>query len=112
MKKIIIILLITAGMKSRAQVVTATLSVKGNCEQCKKRIENAADIKGVKNIEWSEKTHIASITYNLEKVGMSEIEEAIAKKGYDTENVKADEVAYKKLPKCCRYRDASCTEKK
>lgn len=113
MKNLILIcILLLAGNKIKAQMITATLSVKGNCDMCKKRIENAADIKGVKNCNWDEKTKVASITYNSEKTSMVEIEQAIAKKGYDTEGVKADEEAYKKLPKCCHYRTAECTDKK
>jgi mercuric ion binding protein len=111
MKKIILVLLFFAGIQIKAQVVTTTLTVKGNCHDCKKRIENAADIHGVKSCEWNDETRVATITYNSAKVGMPEIEEAIAKHGYDTENVRADEKAYSKLPKCCQYRTQHCTDK-
>ena len=55
MKKIILIGLIfwTATGKSQNTAITTTLLVKGNCEECKTRIENAADIKGVKFFEWN-----------------------------------------------------------
>jgi len=113
MKNLILIsILFFAGNKIKAQMITTTLSVKGNCEMCKKRIENAADIKGVKNCNWDEKTKIATITYSSDKTSMVEIEQAIAKKGYDTESAKADEAAYKKLPKCCQYRTNVCDDKK
>lgn len=113
MKNLILLsILFLSGYNLKAQMITATLSVKGNCDMCKKRIENAADIKGVKNCDWDEKTKIASITYNSEKTSMVEIEQAIAKKGYDTEGAKADEVAYNKLPKCCQYRTNVCNDKK
>ena len=49
MKTITIIIAILFSINSQAQttIKTATIAVKGNCEQCKERIENAADIKGV-----------------------------------------------------------------
>jgi periplasmic mercuric ion binding protein len=93
-------------------VKTATIAVKGNCEQCKKRIENAADIKGVKLCNWNEKTQVATVTYNSEKVTLEQIEQSIAKSGHDADSVKANDVAYDKLPGCCKYRDRKCEEKK
>jgi hypothetical protein len=50
MKTITIIIAILFSINSQAQstIKTTTIAVKGNCEQCKERIENAADIKGVK----------------------------------------------------------------
>lgn len=112
MKNLILIFILFAGFQIKSQTITTTLSVKGNCDMCKKRIENAADIKGVKNCNWDEKTKIATITYSSDKTSMVEIEQAIAKKGYDTESAKADEAAYKKLPKCCQYRTNVCDDKK
>lgn len=93
-------------------VSTLTLNIKGNCEQCKERIENAADIKGVKVCTWSEKTQIATITYNPEKVSVDQIKQAIAKAGHDVDGANAPEAAYKKLPDCCQYRDKACESKK
>jgi len=93
-------------------IKTATFQVKGNCGECKDRIENAADIKGVKLATWSDKTQILSVTYNSAKVSEEEIEKAIAAKGHDTRNVKSTDAAYKKLPDCCKYRDKKCLEPK
>ena len=112
MKKLILIALILVGIQLKAQVITSTLSVKGNCDQCKKRIENAADIKGVKDFTWDKKTKIAQVTYSSDKTSLVEIEEAIAKSGYDTDNAKASQKAYNKLPKCCKYRDGKCESEK
>ncbi|MBK9283652.1 MAG: heavy-metal-associated domain-containing protein [Sphingobacteriaceae bacterium] len=108
MKKLILIALIFTGLKIKSQVITSTLSVKGNCDDCKKRIENAADIKGVKDFIWDKKTKIATVTYSSDKTSLIEIEEAIAKSGYDTENAKGHDKAYNKLPKCCKYRTEKC----
>lgn len=91
---------------------TVTFSVKGNCEQCKERIENAADIKGVKVCTWEEKTQVATVVYSPDKVSPDQIKQAIAKAGHDVGDIKSTDVAYKKLPKCCQYRDNKCEDKK
>jgi periplasmic mercuric ion binding protein len=93
-------------------VKTFTLSVKGNCDQCKERIENAADIKGVKLCTWDEKTQVATITYKSDKVTPEQIEKAIAKAGHDAGSAKSSDATYKKLPGCCQYRDRACEDKK
>lgn len=89
-------------------IKTTTISVKGNCEDCKERIENAADIKGVKLFVWDVDTKIATITYNTDKVTILQIEKAIAKIGYEAGNEKANENAYLKLPECCQYKNREC----
>jgi mercuric ion binding protein len=112
MKNLLIIALCFIGFSIKAQTVkTETLAVKGNCEQCKERIENAADIKGVKVCKWNEKTKVATITYDTLKVSMDQISAAIAKSGHDAGNTKADLKDYKKLPKCCQYNDGKCEKK-
>lgn len=90
---------------------TFTLSVKGNCEQCKERIENAADIKGVKLCNWNADKQMATITYKPEKVNPEQIEKAIAASGHDVGNTKGNQAKYNKLPSCCKYRERKCEEK-
>lgn len=111
MKTILIYLSLFITLTTTAQtkgVVTNTISVNGNCDECKARIENAADIKGVKVATWSEKTKILTVTYNSDKVTLEQIEKAIAAKGHDAAAIKGDEANYKKLPSCCKYRDTKC----
>ncbi len=113
MKTLIVILFSFAGYYASAQssVKTETFMVKGNCEDCKERIENAADIKGVKIVEWNADTKIATATYDSGKTSLLKIQEAIASKGYDAGEFTGSSKAYKKLPKCCQYRDGKCEEK-
>ena len=94
---------------SAATIKTATFTVAGNCEECKARIENAADIKGVKLCVWDVKTHVATVTYNESKTSLDQVKKAIAAAGHDITGFKADDASYKKLPSCCKYRDAACT---
>lgn len=114
MRTIILIISIFISMNFYAQdksIKTATFSVKGNCEQCKERIENAADIKGVKLCVWDEKKQTATVKFDTTKVTLVQIEKAIAKSGHDTELESATKESYKKLPKCCQYNDAKCDKK-
>ncbi len=112
MKQIILIFLclfgaLTASAQDKS-TATATIAVKGNCEECKKRIENAADIKGVKFSEWDEVRQLVTVTYKTDKVTLEQIEKAIADSGHDTKNIKGSGAAYSKLPSCCKYRDKKC----
>lgn len=113
MKTIIILLSLFCSIivKSQTTIKTSTVSVKGNCGECKDRIENAADIKGVKNSVWSETTQVLSVTYDSKKVSLEQIEKAIAKAGHQTTTQKADSAGYKALPSCCKYESTDCKKK-
>lgn len=95
-------------MQAQSTITTSTISVKGNCGECKERIENAVDIKGVKTSEWNEDTKILTVTYDTKKVTLEQVEKAIAKAGHETPSAKADADAYKKLPSCCKYQTTDC----
>ena len=112
MKKIfgIIALLICSFTISFAQenkdITTEKVHVSGNCGDCKKRIEKAAYVSGVKRAEWDVDSKILTVTYRPSKTSINKIETSIANIGYDAGDVKASDEAYKKLPKCCNYKDA------
>lgn len=111
MKTIIILfigLIFTIKIQAQSTVTTSTLIVKGNCGECKDRIENAVDIKGVKNSSWSEDTKILTVTYDTKKVTLEQVKKAIAAVGHETTDEKADEKAYAKLPSCCQYKTKEC----
>jgi len=91
--------------KTKKEVKTIEFKVEGNCEQCKKRIENAAFIKGVKNTNWNMDTKMLKVIYRTDKVTEQQIYEAIAKSGHETEKASADKAAYDKLPNCCKYKE-------
>lgn len=114
MKTIIVLffaVIFSFKIQAQSTVITTTISVKGNCRECKDRIENAADIKGVKTSEWNEKKQVLTITYDSKKVTLDQIETAISKSGHTTTNHKADTAAYKGLPNCCKYENGSCEKK-
>jgi copper chaperone CopZ len=88
-----------------SKYTTSQFHVKGVCDQCKIRIENAAYIKGVKHCEWNHDNGIITVVYDSAKVELIKIHESIASVGHETDKVPADPEAYKKLPKCCAYDD-------
>ena len=80
------------------------IEVNGNCEMCQSRIQKAAfSFPGVKSANWSAETHKMNLILNEEKANIADIKKAIAKAGYDTEEVKATDESYAKLPGCCQY---------
>ena len=80
------------------------VEVNGNCEQCKKRIEKAAlSVAGVKSAEWHLDDHILHLIINEEKCSVTEVKQAIANVGHDTDDIKAKDEVYEKLHHCCLY---------
>lgn len=83
----------------------ATIHVDGVCGQCKKRIENAAYLPGVKLAEWDKNSNNLTVTYRPSKVTEQQIAKEIAAVGHNAGEEKASEKAYAKLPACCSYND-------
>jgi mercuric ion binding protein len=114
MKYIIIFLSVlfsaSAVLAQDKDVLTETYKVQGNCNMCKQRIEEAAHIKGVKRAEWDKNKHELTVTYKPEKTNADAILASVAKVGYSSEKAEADEKAYNKLPKCCRYKSEKCED--
>ncbi len=95
------------GQNNSKTFLTTEFKVYGLCGLCKERIENAALIKGVKKAEWNKETGVLKVILNPEKVKPEDIHKAVAAAGHDTDLIKADDKIYKKLPKCCAYRDSN-----
>lgn len=92
------------SLKATPDKKTIVFKVYGNCGMCKKNIETALDIKGVKSAAWNVDTKMVEVVYIPEMITEEKIHEAIAKAGYDTEKVKALDEDYKRLHTCCQYR--------
>lgn len=97
-------LLFTSPQAQQPAVRTSQFTVKGNCSQCKERIETALDIKGVKQARWDKTTKQATVTYNPQKVTVPQLRQAVAQAGHDTDSLPATDKAYLQLPQCCTYR--------
>lgn len=110
MKNIFVILLVSFfGFTAQAQEkksknVKADVEVKGNCDMCKKRIEKAAySVAGVKSAVWHADDQILRLVINEQKCSVTDVENAVAKAGHDTKDVKAPEDSYNDLHTCCQY---------
>lgn len=96
---------LTAVGQERKEILTEKVKVQGVCGQCKKRIENAAYIPGVKRAEWDKSSKDLTVTFRADKTSLDAIEKEIAGTGHATENIQAADSAYNALPECCAYKD-------
>jgi copper chaperone CopZ len=81
-----------------------TVKVWGNCGMCKKTIEKSLKgLEGLESASWDKKTKMLEVVYDDSKTSMKAIEERVAAAGYDTQNIKGSDEAYKKLHECCQY---------
>ena len=109
MKKIVILMVVlfSIGLQAQEQKnknAKYTFEVNGNCETCKKRIENAAyGVKGVKSAVWNIETHQFDLILNEEKTDVLTVKKAIVAVGHDVGELKADDAVYDKLHHCCKY---------
>jgi len=104
-------LLIFCSANLFAQSKTDTVKVWGNCDECKDKIEKAAVKGGALSAEWNDENYQLVINYNNDQTSTLNIEKEIAAVGYDTQDVKATDVAYTSLPKCCQYKRADSSAK-
>jgi copper chaperone CopZ len=105
---IVVMLMSFTAISQNNKIKTDTITIKGNCGQCKERIEEAAYIKGVKTAEWNKTNKILTVVYNTDKTSLDKIADAIAKAGHDSQHHVASDKAYKTLPSCCAYRTGTC----
>ncbi len=68
---------------------TVEFKVNGNCGGCKATIEQAAQIEGVSEAEWSVETKMLSLTYCTETVDLDDVYQEIADAGYSSEKLEA-----------------------
>ena len=94
----------TYAQKINKKHTEAEFEVKGVCDMCKKRIEEAAIYtKGVKFAEWNKETQKIKVVYKHDKVSEKKIHQNIAKAGHTTDKIEASEETYAQLPACCKY---------
>ena len=89
---------------------TIRVNVNGVCEMCKKRIETAANGKGVTAAVWDMQGKALTLTYQTNRTSLDKIISRIVEAGYDVGTQKADDRTYDNLPECCRYREFSSME--
>lgn len=127
MKKItytfIAAVLITLSATAQSKITKISLEVDGLCGMCKERIENAAYLTGVKQVNWDKATHELDVVFRNDKVSEEEIIASINTAGHDVKGSLASAEQYAQIHGCCRFRDsdlrskhglgeALCTQKK
>lgn len=104
----LITMFVFAAVMVFAGNVTKEIKVKGNCDNCKDRIEEAAkSVEGVTKADWDKETKVLALNFDESQTSVDDIEKAVAKAGHDTPNYKAEDEAYNKLPEGCKYREGS-----
>lgn len=105
MKKLMmsfVVLLLISSCNGIPNAKTETFKVWGNCGMCKKTIEKALAVDGIK-ADWNKTTKMITVTYDSKKYTIAQIHKMIAAAGYDTELERGNDVAYSKLHECCKY---------
>lgn len=88
---------------AQAKVETATIKTTIQCSMCEKRImKNIPFEKGVKDLKVNVDNKTVWVQFDASKISVDKIRAAIAKLGYDADEVKRDTKAYDKLPACCK----------
>lgn len=100
---VVVLLSITSCDAKIKNAKTETVKIFGNCEMCKKVIEKAGNEKNSAEVNWNEKTKMATLTYDATKTNKDEILKRIALAGYDSNEFLAPNDVYAKLPECCQY---------
>lgn len=107
LKKTLIILgfltVIQACSTELENAKTETAKIEGNCEKCKKIIQDAAFKKGIAEADWNPDTKMAVFTFDSKQETLDAILKRVADAGFDNEKHLASEKAYASLPGCCKY---------
>lgn len=73
------------------------------CEMCEERIENKLNYtKGVVYAELDLDTKVLTVKFKTKMITADQVRQIIADLGYDADDVKKNQEAHAKLPKCCR----------
>jgi copper chaperone CopZ len=107
LKTALVLLLTWSSLTVFAQkAAEETITIKSviACQSCVDRIQNDLPYraKGIKSVKATVATNEIVVTYKTDKTTPDDIRKAITAIGYDADNMKADEAAFKKLPEHCR----------
>jgi periplasmic mercuric ion binding protein len=91
----------TAQKKATGKAIIKTPGI--TCEICKDRVEHSLfKMYGITSIKADFKKHITTVTWLTDRTNIEEIKTAIANAGYDADDVRAEDDAYKRLPTGCK----------
>lgn len=95
-------ILYTASM-AQTDIKKVDFYVSGNCNMCKKKIEESVKVNGVIGAIWNVKTKQLKVKFDNNLISEEKLHLLIAQNGYDTEKKKASDEDYLKLHSCCKY---------
>jgi mercuric ion binding protein len=103
MKTLFLTLVILLASSFKTNYESASILTTPECGDCKERIESV--LNSTKGIKWAEldlKTKRVEVKFNPKKITLEKIRIVITKIGYGADEMKANQEAYNKLPKCCQ----------
>jgi periplasmic mercuric ion binding protein len=93
----------TASAQQKKPITVKIQTPGALCDECKRRIEEYMKYEeGVTKVVVYPHSKYTQVTYLADRTNVENIKTAIANIGYDADDVKANEEAYKKLPKTCK----------
>jgi mercuric ion binding protein len=101
----LLIAIMSMATEAIALSKTKVISIKTSavCGSCKARIEKAlTSVEGVEAAILNLNSLKVKVKYDPAKTSPEKLRETVANTGYNADDVKANEEAYKKLPGCCR----------
>lgn len=107
---IVCTLLATTALWAQTEELTIKTNIYcdhcAQCGDCKPTIENAfLYIKGVKGVDLNVEAETVTVTYNAKKTDPETLRLALAKAGFQADDIPADPEAHSKLDACCRKKD-------
>ncbi len=88
-----------AATVSQADIKVATIQ----CESCANNVKTALqELEGVKSAQVDLTAKIAQVSFDPAALGLSDLENTIAKAGYDANDTKRDSLGYSDLDACCK----------
>ncbi len=111
MQKIIVLIfalgvILVACQKSEQAATASQVDIKVptiQCESCANNVKTALqELQGVKSAQVDLQAKIAQVSFDAATLGLSDLENAIAKAGYDANDTKRDSLAYGDLDACCK----------
>jgi copper chaperone CopZ len=99
----VVLLAILTATAAFAKSESATIKTSIQCSMCEKRIlKNLPYEKGVKDVKVDVDNKTVWVEFDPTKTDLGKLKAAIAKLGYNADEVARDAKAYEKLPACCK----------
>lgn len=92
-----------SSQSSNSHLETQTILVRGNCKQCKERIETAVNKFPSAQGIWNIGSKVLTVQFDPKKTSFKSIMKEVANVGHDNELFLADNTTYKSLETCCLY---------